>query len=266
MGSTHVAVDPARAAVPCSGTQVRANPFAWWDFLAPCVRAYFAVRVVLIGAESTGKTTLAQALAAHYHTTWVPEYGRTYWEAKACGLHHPDTGQGVASLAGGPAWVAERSPATPFTGPAPAHSTQRAVLSEPPPVTWRGEEFVHIAREQCRREDAAARTANRVLICDTDAFATAIWYERYLHTASPAIEAIAAARRPHLYLLTGIDMPFVQDGTRDGERIRPWMHERFLKVIEAQRLPSVLLSGSLEERLPAAIAAIDALVDGRRQA
>lgn len=37
-------------------------------------------RVTLIGAESTGKTTLAQALAAHYGTVVAPEYGRTYTE------------------------------------------------------------------------------------------------------------------------------------------------------------------------------------------
>ncbi|MFN0155289.1 MAG: AAA family ATPase [Gaiella sp.] len=37
-------------------------------------------RVVLLGAESTGKTTLACALAAHYDTLWNPEYGRPYTE------------------------------------------------------------------------------------------------------------------------------------------------------------------------------------------
>ena len=35
-------------------------------------------RVVLIGAESTGKSTLAAALAARYDTVWNPEYGRPY--------------------------------------------------------------------------------------------------------------------------------------------------------------------------------------------
>jgi NadR type nicotinamide-nucleotide adenylyltransferase len=39
-------------------------------------------RVVLIGAESTGKTTLAEALAAHYGTVWAPEYLRAFVEEK----------------------------------------------------------------------------------------------------------------------------------------------------------------------------------------
>lgn len=40
------------------------------------------VRVVLTGAESTGKTTLAARLAAHYATAWVPEYVRGFVERK----------------------------------------------------------------------------------------------------------------------------------------------------------------------------------------
>jgi HTH-type transcriptional regulator, transcriptional repressor of NAD biosynthesis genes len=37
-------------------------------------------RVTLFGAESTGKTTLANALGQHFNTVVVPEYGRTYTE------------------------------------------------------------------------------------------------------------------------------------------------------------------------------------------
>jgi NadR type nicotinamide-nucleotide adenylyltransferase len=37
-------------------------------------------RVRLLGAESTGKTTLARALAESYGTLWNPEYGRPYTE------------------------------------------------------------------------------------------------------------------------------------------------------------------------------------------
>jgi len=40
------------------------------------------VKVVLYGPESTGKTTLAQELAEHYHTRWVPEYAREYLQEK----------------------------------------------------------------------------------------------------------------------------------------------------------------------------------------
>ena len=37
-------------------------------------------RICLLGAESTGKTTLACSLAAAYGTVWNPEYGRPYTE------------------------------------------------------------------------------------------------------------------------------------------------------------------------------------------
>lgn len=37
-------------------------------------------KIVLIGPESTGKTTLALKLAKHYHTVHVPEYSRMYAE------------------------------------------------------------------------------------------------------------------------------------------------------------------------------------------
>lgn len=35
-------------------------------------------RIVILGPESTGKSTLCEQLATHYHTTWVPEYAREH--------------------------------------------------------------------------------------------------------------------------------------------------------------------------------------------
>jgi nicotinamide riboside kinase len=35
-------------------------------------------KIIITGPESTGKTTLAQQLAQHYQTVWVPEYSRDY--------------------------------------------------------------------------------------------------------------------------------------------------------------------------------------------
>jgi HTH-type transcriptional regulator, transcriptional repressor of NAD biosynthesis genes len=47
-------------------------------------------RLALLGGESTGKTTLAQALAEQLHTAWVPEYGRQRWEELRVTLEVPE--------------------------------------------------------------------------------------------------------------------------------------------------------------------------------
>ncbi len=80
LGAKYVPFDPARDAVPVSGTDIRNAPFAHWRFLPPPVRAHYAKSVCLHGPESTGKSTLSKALAAHFGTVAAPEYGRTYCE------------------------------------------------------------------------------------------------------------------------------------------------------------------------------------------
>lgn len=213
MGARHVMIDRARATVPTSGTAVRGDPLGMLHYLEPCVRAYFVRRFVLVGAESTGKTTLARRLAEAFETTWVPEYGREYWEQKAAGWDR-------------------QTPA------------------------WTSDEFLHIASEQQRREDLAARAADRVLVCDTNAFATGTWHERYLGFRSPAVDAVGARDRVDLYLLADVDVPFVQDGWRDGEGIRQWMHDRFLAQLKGGIVPYVVLSRSWDARWATAVEAI----------
>jgi len=82
MGAQHVMVDLERTAQPTSGTALRADLGANFEWLVPAARAELARRVVLVGAESTGKSTLAAALAESLGTVWVPEYGRFYWEGR----------------------------------------------------------------------------------------------------------------------------------------------------------------------------------------
>lgn len=86
----HVAVDPARIAHPVSGTQVRADVHAHRDHLSPVVYADFVERVCLLGGESSGKSTLAAALAAEFGTLHVAEYGREAWEARGGRLAFAD--------------------------------------------------------------------------------------------------------------------------------------------------------------------------------
>ncbi|NHN29423.1 AAA family ATPase [Paenibacillus agricola] len=72
-------VDPARVTYPISGTQIREAAHTHRQFVAPLVYRDLLTSVVLLGAPSTGKTTLAAALADTYQTVWMPEYGREYW-------------------------------------------------------------------------------------------------------------------------------------------------------------------------------------------
>jgi HTH-type transcriptional regulator, transcriptional repressor of NAD biosynthesis genes len=97
-----------------------------------------------------------------------------------------------------------------------------------------------------------------VLVCDTDAFATAIWHERYRGVRAPEVEALADVR-PRLYLLTHHDdVPFHQDGIRDGEQLRGWMTGCFAERLRGapHRLES--LRGTRGERLARALALVDA--------
>ena len=97
LGVAHVAVDNARTRVPISGTRVRAGAAEAAAYLHPLIAAQLGVvppapvpRVALLGAESSGKSTLCAALAAACGTVWVPEYGRTLHEQKHGNLAYED--------------------------------------------------------------------------------------------------------------------------------------------------------------------------------
>lgn len=72
-------VDEARKTVPICATKIRQNPFENRQFLSPIVYRDLVKKVVFMGAPSTSKTTLAEAVAKELNTVWMPEYGREYW-------------------------------------------------------------------------------------------------------------------------------------------------------------------------------------------
>lgn len=80
MGIEHVLVDKNRITVPICATNVRVNPFKEWEFIPDNVRQHFIKKVVLLGTESSGKSTMCERLAEKFKTTWVKEYGRYYTE------------------------------------------------------------------------------------------------------------------------------------------------------------------------------------------
>lgn len=80
LGATHVKFDTRRTLVPISGTAIRNDPYAHWQYINEEARQFYLKRVLLVGAESTGKSTLCTRLAQKYGTRFVPEYGRIYVE------------------------------------------------------------------------------------------------------------------------------------------------------------------------------------------
>ncbi|MCW5952496.1 MAG: AAA family ATPase [Propionibacteriaceae bacterium] len=218
LGATWVQVDPGRSDNLVSGTAVRADLAGHWHELSASTRAGLAARVVVLGAESTGSTTLAEELAAHFGAAWVPEYGREHTLTRDGGLDEP----------------------------------------------WRPDEFDLIVDRQLAWEDAALRrTPVPLLVCDTDVLATALWYERYIGVPEPRILARAAAHQPDLYLLTGDEIPWIDDGARDGEHVRHAMQQRFRDVLADQPVPWAEVRGTPAERLAQAVSLVEQAVARR---
>lgn len=76
MGIRHIPFNPERNLHPVSATSVRTDLFNNWAHLPNSVKTSLVMKVVLLGTESTGKTTLTGKLAAHFKSGAVMEAGR----------------------------------------------------------------------------------------------------------------------------------------------------------------------------------------------
>jgi len=174
------------------------------------------IRIVVTGSESTGKSALAAALAAHYGAELVPEFVRDYAESKREPLSFADHGP--------------------------------------------------IARGQMALEDRHAEAAARgrgVLVQDTDLLSTAVYCDHYFGACPQWIADLAVERRPDLYLLPEIDVPWIADGIRDRGERREEMHELFLDAVVASGAQYVVIEGSWKERWQRAVESVDALLARR---
>jgi NadR type nicotinamide-nucleotide adenylyltransferase len=86
----HILVDRARRHVPISASRLRDDIHGSREFLAPEVYGDFVERICLLGGESTGKSTLAEALAEVLDTAWVAEFGREHWTNRGGRLEFDD--------------------------------------------------------------------------------------------------------------------------------------------------------------------------------
>ncbi|CAN5410309.1 nicotinamide-nucleotide adenylyltransferase [soil metagenome] len=210
LGIKHIRIDRTKFPIVISATAIRNNPFEYWELIPEIVRSYFVKRIVLTGPESTGKTTLSQNLAEHYHTNWVEEYGRVHFD-----------------------------------------KVNGKLLRE---------DFLIIAGTQAIKEDEAVRVSNKLLFCDTDQIVTQIFGELYLNESIQEIIEESKKRTYALFLLLDVDVPWVDDGTRDFPMLRKKHFERLRLELQNRGLPFVIISGDYEDRMKRAVAAIDSLL------
>jgi HTH-type transcriptional repressor of NAD biosynthesis genes len=211
LGARHVCVDRARSAYPVSSTAIRRDPLAHWDYIPPVVRPSYVHRLAILGTESTGKTTLAQQLAAAYCTAWVPEFGRAYCEGRDARYLTPD-------------------------------------------------DLDAIGRGQIVAEEAAARSANRILICDTDVRTTATWSDIILGTRSAWLSRAAAADEYSHALLLDADVPWVNDGMRVLRDVRGEHTALLEHELVATHQPFTRIQGPFEQRFWQAATVVDSVL------
>lgn len=65
-----------RNIIPISSTLIKEDPYKYWDYLPNYVKTYYTKKVLIVGIQSTGKSTLVRNLANLYDTNYVREIGR----------------------------------------------------------------------------------------------------------------------------------------------------------------------------------------------
>ena len=65
-----------REKINISSTQIRENPFKYYEYLPTIVQRHYIKKVCIVGTESCGKSTLVRNLSKCFNTTYVEEAGR----------------------------------------------------------------------------------------------------------------------------------------------------------------------------------------------
>lgn len=234
-GAESVVVDLDRSQNRISGTMCRTDLKENWQKIMPAARRGLAVRVIVVGAESTGTTTLSEHLTEHYKKQFpelkeVVEYGRYYTYEKLEKLQ--------------------------VTKP-------HAQVEE---LVWTAADFGVVAETQTAMEQAAAEAAPLV-IADTDALATTLWERYYMGDESfGSFGAQEHLPRRDIYFVTDhVGVDFEDDGWREGEHRRPEMTEWFKETLTAAGHSWVLVTGSRERRLATAVAVIDQILERQQR-
>lgn len=122
-----------------------------------------------------------------------------------------------------------------------------------------------IARGQIAIEDEHIASGKPLLIQDTDLLSTVVYCGHYFGQCPRWIADAAHQRRPDLYLLCEIDVPWMPDGVRDRGHRREEMQTLFRDAVVASKVPFAVVTGEGEERLTRATEAIEAFMLASRK-
>ena len=167
------------------------------------------ITVAVLGAESTGKTTLCRDLAAHFDSLWVSEYMRTYLQAK---------------------WDDEQLTCT-WDDLLPIAQGQIAL------------------ENKLAKQVTQTSNENRYLFCDTSLFELMVYSHWYYGDCPAALEQAALAHHYDLILLTEVDIPWVADDLRDSPHQRDEISAYFASQLNKHQKPFQRISGDRKERV-----------------
>lgn len=180
-------------------------------------------RIVIIGPESTGKSTLCERLADHYGTGWAKEYAREYLLANGTDYSFDDL----------------------------LHIAKNQLRLE--------DEGLQTTSDRLKK--AGQPVDGLPFFIDTDMQVMKVWCEVVFYKTHNWILNRIVERHYDLYLLCNIDIPWVKDELREypdlESRVKLYHHYRDTMI--NQNIPWVDISGNYEERLQKAIQAVDAL-------
>ncbi len=185
-------------------------------------------KVVIIGPESTGKSTLCAELANHYKTLWCKEFAREYLEKNGKNYSYED----LLTIAKGQIELEELS----------VVSCQLSAKN----VTG-----------------SSLLTHHPLLFIDTDMYVMKVWCEFAFNKCYNWILNQISTRKYDLYLLCNIDLAWVSDDLREypDEAVRNKLYHFYKDAMVNQPVAWVDISGNYESRFKKAIDAVNALVN-----
>jgi NadR type nicotinamide-nucleotide adenylyltransferase len=122
------------------------------------------------------------------------------------------------------------------------------------------DDLLSIAHGQLRIEDAWSNEANQVLICDTNLYVIKVWSQFKFGSVNPEILNSLGTRKYDLYLLTNIDIPWLDDPQREHPDQREKLYDIYRNEMLQQTVPFVEIKGERDQRRQTAVEAVEKLL------